>query len=322
MVRIGVLGASGIAPLAIVGPAKGRADCEVVCVAARDGRRARDYADAHGIPEAVGDYATLIARDDIDLVYNGLMHDRHADLSIAAAEAGKAVLCEKPFAMNAAEAEAMAAASARTGRPVMEAFHYRHHPAFAAFADAVRAAGAVRAWEGMFEVNIPPESTRYVRELGGGAVMDLGCYPLHALRQLAGEAEVVAARAWEASPGVDRRVEAELDFGGVPGRVTCDMGSTERRMVLAADTVGGRVEYANFVHPYRGYRIVRDGEVVAEGETARTTFDHQLDHVVAVMEGRAEPLTGGADAVANMRLIDAVYRAAGMEPRGRLVGAQ
>ena len=317
MIRIGLLGASGIAPLAMVAPVAKREDCEIVCVAARSADKARAFADTHGIPDAVEGYEALIARDDIDLVYNGLMNDRHADLSIAAVEAGVAVLCEKPFAMNAGEAERMVAAAQGAGRPLLEGFHYRYHPAFAAFADAVEEAGSVKRWEGRFIVGIPETSTRYVPSLGGGALMDLGCYPLHAIRTLTGaEPHVVDADAIQTDTGVDRRMEATLLFGGTSATIAFDIGSEERIMDLAAETDGGRVTYEMFVHPYIGHRIAVEGDVVSEGPTQMTTFDHQLSHVVDVLEGRAEPLTGGADAVANMRAIDAIYRAAGMEPHG------
>ena len=97
MIRIGILGAAKIAPKALIQPARERTDCEVVAVAARDAQRAREYADEHGIPHVAESYEALLARDDIDLIYNALPPHRHADLTIAALEAGKAVLCEKPF---------------------------------------------------------------------------------------------------------------------------------------------------------------------------------------------------------------------------------
>ena len=110
MIRIGILGAAKIAPPALIAPARKRDDCAVVCVAARDGERARAYAAEHGIPESLGSYDALIAHPGIDLIYNALPPHLHARLTIAALEAGKAVLCEKPFAMNAREAGAMAEA--------------------------------------------------------------------------------------------------------------------------------------------------------------------------------------------------------------------
>ena len=111
MHRIGLLGASKIARGAVIAPAKNNPDFEVVAVGARDAARARAYADEHGIPHVAGSYAELVARDDVDVVYNALPPAGHAEWTIAALGAGKAVLCEKPFAMNADEARAMTAAA-------------------------------------------------------------------------------------------------------------------------------------------------------------------------------------------------------------------
>ena len=125
--RIGLLGASKIARGAVIAPAANNPDFEIVAVGARDAARARAYADEHGIAHVTGSYAELVARDDVDVVYNALPPAGHAEWTIAALEAGKTVLCEKPFAMNAGEARSMTEAAARTGHLLIEAFHYRFH---------------------------------------------------------------------------------------------------------------------------------------------------------------------------------------------------
>ena len=180
--RIGLLGASRIAPTAIVTPAGDVAGAQVHAVAARDRAKAEAFAATHGIPHVFDDYAALIASPDIDLVYNGLPINLHAAWSIRALEAGKHVLCEKPFAMNAAEARAMQAAAERSGARLIEAFHYRYHPGFAqmlAWIDAGRI-GAVQSMTATFNVPIADDlgEIRRLPETGGGAMMDLGCYPL------------------------------------------------------------------------------------------------------------------------------------------------
>src|SRR5918996_1556721 len=124
--RLGILGAAKIAPLAVVRPARRSAEATVTAVAARDPERARRFAAKHGIPTVHETYEKLLADEEIDAVYNPLPNALHARWTIAALEAGKHVLCEKPFASNAAEAEEMAAAAERTGRVLMEAFHYRY----------------------------------------------------------------------------------------------------------------------------------------------------------------------------------------------------
>ncbi len=127
MHRIGLLGASKIARGAVIAPAKSNPDFEVVAVGARDPDRARAYADEHGIAHVARSYAELVRRDDVDVVYNALPPAGHAEWTIAALEAGKTVLCEKPFAMNAGEARRMTEAATRTGQLLIEAFHYRFH---------------------------------------------------------------------------------------------------------------------------------------------------------------------------------------------------
>src|ERR1700749_184013 len=128
IVRIGVLGSARIAPSALIAPARDNAEAGVVAVAARDRGRESAYAQKHGIGRVHGSYEDLLADPDIDAVYNPLPNALHAEGTIAALEAGKHVLCEKPFTNNAAEAEQVAAVADRTGLVVMEAFHYRYHP--------------------------------------------------------------------------------------------------------------------------------------------------------------------------------------------------
>src|ERR1700723_3473462 len=178
MFRIGLLGASKIARGAVIAPAKANDDFEVVAVGARDAGRARAYADKYGIEHVAGSYAELVARDDVDVVYNALPPSGHVEWTIAALEAGKAVLCEKPFAMNAGEARRMTEAAASTGQLLIEAFHYRFHPVMRQ-AEALMRAGAlgrVSRATAEFKGTIPrsPDELRWRAELGGGGLIDLG----------------------------------------------------------------------------------------------------------------------------------------------------
>mgnify|MGYP003643450148 FL=1 len=325
MIRIGILGAAKIAPKALIQPARERTDCGVVAVAARDADRAQAYADEHGIPHVAGSYEALLARNDIDLIYNALPPHRHADLTIAALEAGKAVLCEKPFAMNAGEASRMVEASIHTGKPLIEAFHYRFHPAFQRVLDIVRSGqlGAVRRIEAAFDVTIPyrPGELRHTLAVGGGALMDLGCYPLHAVRTLIGaEPTVVSATAHCEHPGVDLRTVAELAFpGGETASIRTSMApDTPFDAWIRVEGSDGRLEIINPIHPHRGHSITAtiNGKTETFTVDGEATYNHQLAHVIDVLAGRAAPLTGGQDAVGNMAAIDAIYRAAGLNPRG------
>ena len=325
MIRIGILGAAKIAPNAIIDPAAKHDDCAITAVACRDGARGAAFAQTHAIPSVETDYEALIARDDVDLVYNALPPNRHADLTIAALKAGKAVLCEKPFAMNAAEAEAMAAASRETGRPLVEAFHYRFHPAFKRALALIHdgAVGAVKHIDAAFTVAIPYREgeLRHTAALGGGALMDLGCYPLHWARSIAGgEPRIVSAKAETgADPQVDLDMEATLDFdNGVTARIECSMQEGVARnagFVVRGDK--GVLRMFNPMQPHLGHAVTleADGDTKTETVPGGPTYDYQLDHMLDVMTRDAAPLTGGDDAIANMKMIDAIYEAAGLERR-------
>ncbi len=321
MIRIGILGAARIAPPALIEPAKKRDDCTVIAIAARDAGRAADFAARYEIPYAAESYEALIAREDVDLVYNALPPHRHADLTIAALEAGKAVLCEKPFALSAAEARRMTEAAERAGRPLIEAFHYRFHPAFSRALAILRGGeiGEVCALKADFSVAIPfrEGELRHYPELGGGALMDLGCYPLHWVRTVMGaEPGVASARAELSDTGADLMTEAALEFpGGVRARIRTSMKAGQPfKAFLAVQGTRGSLRYVNPVQPHRGHRLhVRRGlSRESFALEAETTYDYQLGHVMDVLAGQSPALTGGADAVANMALIDAIYAAAGV----------
>jgi len=140
--RIGILGAARIAPMALIRPAKQVPEAAIVAVAARDPARAHKFAAKHGIARVADSYAALIADPEIDAIYNPLPNSLHAEWSIKALEAGKDVLCEKPLASNAEEAQAMADAAVRCQRFLGEAFHYRYHP-LAARMKAIVESGAL-----------------------------------------------------------------------------------------------------------------------------------------------------------------------------------
>lgn len=323
-VRVGLLGASQIAPLAIIAPVAKRDDVEVVSVAARDPERAASFAAEHGIAGVAAAYEELISDPEIDLIYNGLPPVSHAPLCVSAMKAGRHVLCEKPFAMNAEEARGMVQVAQRTGRLCVEGFHYFYHPLFFRVIEIVRSGelGPLIAMSGAFDVEIPDVAgnIRHDLALGGGALMDLGCYPLHMLRHIAGsEPQIISAEAQVGRPGIDLSMEAELQFGGIPARISCDM-SAGVAIRAEFEVIGqkGRLHVNNPIHPYLGHQLtlVVDGEETTEQVDGQSTFDHQLDAVVEAIRGGAGVSTGGADAVANMEAIDAIYSAAGLALRG------
>jgi predicted dehydrogenase len=321
--RIGVLGAAKIAPSALIKPARRVDEVEVTAIAARDRAKAERFAGKHGIPVVHDSYPALIADPTIDAIYNPLPNGLHGRWTIAALEAGKHVLCEKPFTANADEAEAVAEVADRSRRVVMEAFHYRYHPFIDHIREIVRdELGTVRRVETWMIIPLPSRrDIRWQLDLAGGSTMDVGCYTIHLLRTLAGEEpEVIGASARERSPGIDRWLQADMRFAtGATGKVTASMLS-RRLLSLGARVEGDKGDLRVF-NPYAPHLFTRltvrsNGKRRTEPRPSREpTYLFQL-RAFAAAALRGEPiLTGPADSIANMRVIDAAYRAAGLEPR-------
>jgi predicted dehydrogenase len=320
-VRIGCLGAARITKSALVKPAAATDGAVVTAIAARDADRARAYAAKHGIATSYGSYAELLADPAVEAVYNPLPNGLHGAWTIRALEAGKHVLCEKPFTANADEAEAVAAAADRTGLVVMEAFHWRYHPLAARMLEIVGNGelGTVRRIEAMVCFPNPkPSDIRWDLGLAGGALMDAGCYAVHLVRTLAGaEPTVVSATAKERSPGVDKTMDAELSFAnGRRGHVRTSMLALPR---VGATVTGDRatMKVTNPLAPQLWHRLTVKGEAGSRRERVAggATYGYQLAAFVAAVREGAPTLTPPAESIANMRVIDAIYRGAGMQPR-------
>lgn len=321
MVAFGILGAAKIAPDGLIKPVEKRNDATIVAVACRDLARGTAVAREHGIPDVLESYEALVAAKGIDAVYNALPPYWHKDLTVRALEAGKHVLCEKPFAMNAREARVMVDAAAANGRVLMEAFHYRFHPAFLAVMDEVRsgAIGRIRNVASLFNVAIAdkPGELRHDPLLGGGALMDLGTYPVHMVRTVAGEESEVVAASCEMSPkGVDMTTRASLIFpSGAMATIETSMAAhSTLKTYLRIVGNNGSIAFENCVHPHNGHKITietQKGHRTVQ-RTGGTTYECQLAYFLDVIAGKAPLLTGGEDAVAQMAAIDAIYAKAGV----------
>jgi predicted dehydrogenase len=322
--RIGVLGAARIAPMALVRPARKVPDVEVAAVAARDPNRARKFASKHGIPRVHRDYGALLGDPEIDAVYNPLPNGLHCDWTIRALEAGKHVLCEKPLASNADEARRMAEAAEKTGRELAEAFHWRYHPLAARMKEIVDsgALGAIRHIEAHMCMPVPiPGDIRYRYDLAGGATMDMGCYTICILRFLAGaEPEVVRAEALLSSPQVDRAMKADFRFAdGRTGHIHCSLfSSTLFRLRAIVRGEDGELSVLNPVVPHLFHRLTlrTAAGTATEKVPGDATYTCQLRAFAAQVRGEERMPTDAAHGVANMRVIDAVYDAAGLKRRG------
>jgi predicted dehydrogenase len=320
--RIGVLGAAKIVPSALIRPARGVPDVEVTAVAARDRARAAAFARRHGVARVVDSYADLVADPDLDAVYVPLPNARHAEWTLAALAAGKHVLCEKPLTANAAEARTVADAARSTGLVVMEAFHYRYHPLMRRALELVETLGPLRHVETRLCFPLPQFSNiRYQYDLAGGAMMDAGCYAVHAMRTLAGaEPEVTSARAALHSTQVDRLMIADYQFAsGATGRTMASMWS-RHVLGISARVAGehGELRILNYIAPQLYHRLtVRTVDGTRhERLTGDTTYTYQLRAFAGAALRAGPNLTPADDAVHTMRLIDDVYQAAGLTPRG------
>lgn len=326
--RIGILGAARIAPAAVVTPARDLPDVEVVAVAARHPGRAAAFAAKHAIPTVHDSYAALLADPGIDAVYNPLPNGLHGHWTTAALAAGKHVLCEKPFTADAAEARAVAAVAdaARTERGLvtMEAFHYRYHPLAELMVAMLREEriGRIRHVEARSVVPfLPAGDIRFDPTLAGGALMDMGCYPVHQVRTVVGaEPEVVSARAKVRAGDVDRWATAELRWPDrTTGRITTALRAVARPIIdIRVQGDDGRLTVFNPTLPqlYNRLALRRRGErTQAQRIRGKATYWYQLRAFADAVLRDGPVLTPPADSVANMTVIDAIYRAAGLPLR-------
>ena len=322
-VRIGILGAARISPLALIEPARQNAEVVVVAVAARDPSRAQAFADKHGIARVHDSYQALIADPDLDAVYNPLPNGLHGRWTRAALAAGKHALCEKPFTANAAEACQIAELAAKSDRVVMEAFHYRYHPLTLRIEEII-ASGELGKLEWV-DIELSVMLTNfsgncYNYAFAGGATMDAGSYVVNMARTFGGSTpEVVSAQAKLRDPQVDRAMTAELRYAdGHTGRIRCALWSS-RLFRATAKVVGDRGELRWLSpaapHLFPRLSIRSAGRKRVERFPKRATYEYQLDAFAAsVLHG--EPVrTTPEDAVENMAVIDAIYRAAGLPIR-------
>ena len=311
-VRWGVLGAAKIATVKVI-PAMQRGTCsEVVAIASRDLEKARRSAAELGIPKAYGSYEELLADPEIEAVYNPLPNHLHVPWSIRAAEAGKHVLCEKPIALSVAECQTLIDARDRTGVKIGEAFMVRTHPQWLRAREIVRSGeiGELRAVVAMFSYfNRDTANIRNVPEWGGGALMDIGCYPIQISRFLFEQEPVGVMGRLELDPdmGIDRLTSALLDFPSGHGVFTCSTQMAPYQKLQVLGTRGRiEVEIPFNAPPDRPTRIfVDNGSGVRTEEFAicdQYTIQGDL-FSRAVREGGEVP-TPLEDSLRNMQVIE------------------
>jgi predicted dehydrogenase len=322
--RIGVLSTADIARRKVIPGLRRTARCEVVAIASRDAARARQVAAELDIPTSHASYEALLADPSVDAVYIPLPNHLHAEWTIAAARAGKHVLCEKPLALSAAEAETMIEACRAAGVVLMEAFMYRHHPSWVAARELVASGRigrltAVQSWFSFF--NDDPTNIRNIRAYGGGALYDIGCYAVNLSRMLfEGEPDgVQASLVRDRVSGVDIVASAILRFGDGIASFTCSTRTeTDQRVDIYGTT--GRISFWIPFNippdlPTRLSLIAGGDPPVAPAAeilefAPADPYAVELDLFAASVLDRAPLPVGTHDAVANLRIMEAIVDAA------------
>ena len=325
--RIGILGTGYIPSGAVIEPAKQVPQAIVSAVGSRSLERARSYASAHGIPRAMS-YEDVVSDPNIDVVYIALPPSMHAEWSILALQAGKHVLCEKPMTANAVEAQQVAQVANRSPQVYMEAFHYLYHP----FAKRVRdildahVIGDIHSVEAHLVVPnkfITAENIRRKYQLGGGAMLDAGCYPLHLLRDWLGEPKhVLSARAEvdRFDDQADVSMRAELEFAqGRRGTLLggfSDSESPDTEIVIQGEK--GSLKITQMYLPQWGGRLLLewDGRTYSELADPTASYVFQLREFVRCVRDGAPVLSSANEGVKIARDVDAIYKKAGLRLRG------
>ncbi len=313
-VRWGVLGTAKIALTKVIPAMQQSECCEIVAIASRDFAKADESAERLQIPKAYGTYEELLADDSIEAVYIPLPNHLHAPWTIKAAEAGKHVLCEKPIALNVAEARTLISVRNRTGVRIQEAFMVRTHPQWRETHRLIHSGkiGSLRSITGFFSYfNPDPTNIRNQLELGGGALMDIGCYPITISRFMY-ETEprrVLGLIERDAENGTDTLTTAVLDFPNGHSTFTCSTRLAPYQRMIFHGTEG-RIEVLipfNAPHDHPTEILLNDETIefpiCDQYEIQGTLFSR------AIRENREQeiPLE---DAINNMNVIEAVFRSA------------
>ena len=288
---------------------------DLVAVASRELGRAEAYAREWQIERAFGSYEDLLAEPSIDAVYISLPNTLHCEWSIRALEAGKHVLCEKPLSRHPDEVAAAFDAAERSGRLLMEAFMYRHHPQTARLVELVRAGaiGDLRLVRSTFSYALFDESNIRLRtDVEGGGLMDVGCYNVSGSRLLAGEPERVYGEAWFGPTGTDWVFAGTLRFpGDMLATFDCGTALTDRDELEAIGSEGSLFvdDPWHCLEPV--IEVRRDDETVERIELERLDpYRLELENLSDAIRGDGTPLLGRDDALAQARVLEALHRSA------------
>lgn len=319
--RWGVLSTSNIGRIAVNPAIKASANGELLAVASRDESAAREFAEKEGIPEHFGSYLGLLEDDRIDAIYNPLPNSLHKEWTIRAAEAGKHILCEKPLALNATECREMEAAATANGVKLLEAFMYRFHPRTQRVLEMVKegAIGDVKQVRSTFTFPLDrPKDIRWEATLGGGALMDVGCYCVNVSRTMVGREPVeVRAMANFRTPGVDQQMAGSLRFeDGLLAHFDCalTMERSEAYQIIGTD---GHLRVQQAFLPGTEDAVIEEfdeennltSHTVEGADEYRLMVEHFADCAL-----NDRPLRYSAEEAAlNMKVIEALHESARRE---------
>lgn len=324
----GIMGCAGIAKRAVIPGVHLSEWNEVAAIASRNMEQAKQTASELNIPVAYGSYEELLQDSSLDVIYIPLPNHLHKEWAIKALEAGKHVLCEKPIALTAEEAEEMAAVSEKTGKLLAEAFMYRYHPRYELIKQIIDSGeiGELRGIHSTFTFNNAADmnNVRYKKEWGGGSLYDVGVYPISAARLLLGrepEAATTQAMFSDAHGGVDMMMSGIIEFpGDIALTFDCGMWTAFRNPLEIVGSTGIIQVPSAYVTPKPGsgnFLVeTSDGrrEVVVEHINAYTA---QADHLAKAIKGEVKLAFGMSDSIRNMKVVDACLRSA--EERARIV---
>lgn len=321
-IRFGILGAAKIAVEKVIPAMQSSAETEILAIASREETKAADAAARLGIAKAYGSYEDLLADPEIEAIYNPLPNHLHVEWSIRAAEAGKHVLCEKPIGLNAAEARELIAARDRCGVTMAEAFMIRCHPQWLRAKEIVDSGeiGTLRSIVAAFSYfNSDPNNIRNRTEMGGGALMDIGCYPIHASRYLFGEEPRNVCSRIERDPdfGTDILTSAILNFHEGHCVFTCSTQMNPYQRLQVIGTKGRiEIEIPFNAPPDLPTRIFVDLGGKLDGSQIRreefpvgNQYRLQGDAFAQAIRGRRQVPVPLEDSLANMQVIEAILRA-------------
>jgi len=318
-VRWGVISTSNIGRAAVNPAIQASSNGELLAVASRNEAAAQAFAEKAGIPEYYGSYEALLEDERIEAVYNPLPNSLHKEWTIRAAEKGKHILCEKPLALDSTECREMEAAASANGVKLLEAFMYRFHPRTEKVLEMVRegAVGDLKQIRSTFTFPLTrPDNIRWDPELGGGALMDVGCYCVNVSRTIVGREPVeVRAMANFRTPGVDEQMAGTLRFGdGLFAHFDCAL-TMERSEAYQIHGTDGHLRIQNAFLPGTDEAVIEkfdaDDELTKLKVKGADQYRLMVEHFAwCVLNDRPLRYTA-EEAALNMRVIEALYESAG-----------